>query len=30
MLLVKDQIFKVNFRTRISNPSTHDDLSFKN
>jgi hypothetical protein len=26
MLLVKDQVFKVNLWTRVSNPSAHDDL----
>jgi hypothetical protein len=26
MLLMKDQVFKVNLWTRISNPSAHDDL----
>ena len=26
MLLMEDQVFKVNFWTRVSNPSAHDDL----
>jgi hypothetical protein len=26
MLLMEDQVFKVNLWTRISNPSAHDDL----
>jgi hypothetical protein len=26
MFLVKDQVFKVNLGTRVSNPSAHDDL----
>jgi hypothetical protein len=26
MGLMKDQVFKVNLRTRVSNPSAHDDL----
>jgi hypothetical protein len=26
MFLVKDQVFKVNLRTRVSNPSAHNDL----
>jgi hypothetical protein len=29
MLLVEDQVFKVNLRTRVSNPSAHDDLGQK-
>jgi hypothetical protein len=29
MLLMKDQVFKVNLWTRISNPSAHDDLSYE-
>jgi hypothetical protein len=26
VLLVKDQILEINFRTRVSNPSAHVDL----
>jgi hypothetical protein len=26
MLLMKNQVFKVNLGTRVSNPSAHDDL----
>jgi hypothetical protein len=29
MLLVEDQVFKVNLRTSVSNPSAHDDLDSK-